>query len=246
MTIRDWAWDSTPISKLLLIIHVFPLQGFAAEMQTGSVAVHSCSTRHNSDRFVSELCSSRTPFLFLNTVGSIFFFSFPSRICELCGVYDEGNFSSTNAWTYLVIFNNISQLVTLPLFVCLYMQHVKKWDGWICFSPGLVCHVLPGAVLQSSARRTESDQAGGQIPVRQNGGVRLVLVSRRRDLCLSGRYNYMFKWHQMIVAADNRHFVDSSRQAAFIALLVKVGIISEARTWEWESVEAVATGLQVS
>lgn len=50
----------------------------------------------------------------------------------------------------------------------------------------------------------------------------------------------------MIVAADNRHFVDSSRQAAFIALLVKVGIISEARTWEWESVEAVATGLQVS
>lgn len=30
-----------------------------------------------------------------------------------------------------------------------------------------------------------------------------------------------------------------------IALLVKVGVISEKRTWEWQSVEAVATGLQV-
>lgn len=30
-----------------------------------------------------------------------------------------------------------------------------------------------------------------------------------------------------------------------IALLVKVGIISEKRTWDWQSVEAVATGLQV-
>lgn len=30
-----------------------------------------------------------------------------------------------------------------------------------------------------------------------------------------------------------------------IALLVKVGVISEKRTWDWQSVEAVATGLQV-
>jgi len=35
------------------------------------------------------------------------------------------------------------------------------------------------------------------------------------------------------------------RQAVLIALLVKVGVISEKHTWEWESVEAVATGLQV-
>lgn len=35
------------------------------------------------------------------------------------------------------------------------------------------------------------------------------------------------------------------RQAVAIALLVKVGVISEDRTWEWNSVEAVATGLQV-
>ncbi|KAJ7394956.1 transmembrane protein 184C [Pitangus sulphuratus] len=65
-----------------------------------------------------------------------------NRICELVGVYDEGNFSFNNAWTYLVILNNMSQLAVL------------------------------------------------------------------------------------------------------IALLVKVGVISEKRTWEWQSVEAVATGLQ--
>ncbi|KAM7394426.1 hypothetical protein PAMP_021231 [Pampus punctatissimus] len=33
-------------------------------------------------------------------------------------------------------------------------------------------------------------------------------------------------------------------QAVFIALLVKVGIISEERLWDWKTVEAVATGLQ--
>lgn len=36
------------------------------------------------------------------------------------------------------------------------------------------------------------------------------------------------------------------RQAVVIALLVKVGVISEKHTWEWQTVEAVATGLQVS
>lgn len=30
-----------------------------------------------------------------------------------------------------------------------------------------------------------------------------------------------------------------------IALLVKVGVISDSHTWDWDSVEAVATGLQV-
>uniref|UniRef100_A0A8C0LU12 Transmembrane protein 184C n=1 Tax=Canis lupus dingo TaxID=286419 RepID=A0A8C0LU12_CANLU len=33
-------------------------------------------------------------------------------ICELLGIYDEGNFSFSNAWTYLVIINNMSQLVS--------------------------------------------------------------------------------------------------------------------------------------
>lgn len=48
------------------------------------------------------------------------------------------------------------------------------------------------------------------------------------------------------VVTANRLFIFLSRQAVAIALLVKVGVISEDRTWEWESVEAVATGLQVS
>lgn len=33
------------------------------------------------------------------------------RVCQLCGVYDEANFSFGSAWSYLVIVNNISQLV---------------------------------------------------------------------------------------------------------------------------------------
>lgn len=42
-----------------------------------------------------------------------------SRICELVGVYDEGNFSFNNAWTYLVILNNMSQLVSIrSTFFC--------------------------------------------------------------------------------------------------------------------------------
>lgn len=34
-------------------------------------------------------------------------------ICQLCGVYDEANFSFRNAWSYLVIINNMSQLVRM-------------------------------------------------------------------------------------------------------------------------------------
>lgn len=46
-------------------------------------------------------------------------------------------------------------------------------------------------------------------------------------------------------AVDSLMSVAPCRQAVFIAFLVKVGVISQKRTWEWESVEAVATGLQV-
>lgn len=39
--------------------------------------------------------------------------------------------------------------------------------------------------------------------------------------------------------------VSPYRQAVVIAFLVKVGVISDKHTWDWDSVEAVATGLQV-
>lgn len=102
-------------------------------------------------------------------------------ICQLCGVYDEGNFSSKNAWTYLVIFNNMSQLFAMYCLVLFYR-----------------------------ALREELS------PIKPVG----------KFLCV-----------KMVV------FV-SFWQAVFIALLVKVGVISETRTWDWQSVEAVATGLQ--
>lgn len=34
-------------------------------------------------------------------------------VCELLDIYDEGNFSFSNAWTYLVIINNMSQLFAI-------------------------------------------------------------------------------------------------------------------------------------
>ncbi|XP_013394461.1 transmembrane protein 184C-like [Lingula anatina] len=33
-------------------------------------------------------------------------------ICALAGVYDEGHFSFKNAWTYIVVINNVSQIVS--------------------------------------------------------------------------------------------------------------------------------------
>uniref|UniRef100_A0A672KTN5 Transmembrane protein 184C-like n=1 Tax=Sinocyclocheilus grahami TaxID=75366 RepID=A0A672KTN5_SINGR len=102
-------------------------------------------------------------------------------ICQLCGVYDEGNFSSKNAWTYLVIVNNLSQLFAMYCLVLFY-----------------------------KALREELS------PIKPVG----------KFLCV-----------KLVV------FV-SFWQAVVIALLVKVGVISDSHTWDWDSVEAVATGLQ--
>ncbi|XP_028638639.1 transmembrane protein 184C isoform X2 [Grammomys surdaster] len=102
-------------------------------------------------------------------------------VCELLGVYDEGNFSFSNAWTYLVILNNLSQLFAM------------------------YCLLLFYKVLKEELS-----------PIQPVG----------KFLCV-----------KLVV------FV-SFWQAALIALLVKVGVISERRTWEWQSAEAVATGLQ--
>lgn len=102
-------------------------------------------------------------------------------ICELLGVYDEGNFSFSNAWTYLVIINNMSQLFAM------------------------YCLLLFYKVLKEELS-----------PIQPVG----------KFLCV-----------KLVV------FV-SFWQAVVIALLVKVGVISEKHTWEWQTVEAVATGLQ--
>ncbi|XP_076771548.1 transmembrane protein 184C isoform X2 [Arvicanthis niloticus] len=102
-------------------------------------------------------------------------------VCEISGVYDEGNFSFANAWTYLVILNNLSQLFAM------------------------YCLLLFYKVLREELS-----------PIQPVG----------KFLCV-----------KLVV------FV-SFWQAVIIALLVKVGVISERRTWEWQSAEAVATGLQ--
>ncbi|XP_044040020.1 transmembrane protein 184C-like isoform X2 [Siniperca chuatsi] len=102
-------------------------------------------------------------------------------ICQLCGVYDEANFSFRSAWSYLVIINNISQLFAMYCLVLLYRALKEELT-----------------------------------PIRPVG----------KFLCV-----------KLVV------FV-SFWQAVIIAFLVKVGVISDKHTWDWDSVEAVATGLQ--
>ncbi|MEE6461351.1 hypothetical protein FKM82_001265 [Ascaphus truei] len=41
-------------------------------------------------------------------------------ICQLTGVYGEGDFNLKNAWTYLVIINNVSQLFAMYCLVLFY------------------------------------------------------------------------------------------------------------------------------
>jgi len=152
----------------------------------------------------------------------------------------------------VAVSSNLVWLKQRPYHTCGLFRE-KKWRRCVeldssppVFS-SLVCHVLPGAVLQSSERRTGSNQAGGQIPVCQNGGVRLLLVSLGM---LSGRNGVTVYRTCDGLRSLALYWLGglgiSSRQAVFIALLVKVGVISERRTWDWNSVEAVATGLQVS
>ncbi|KAF7710089.1 transmembrane protein 184C [Silurus meridionalis] len=104
-----------------------------------------------------------------------------AMICQLCNVYDEGNFSSKNAWTYLVIINNVSQLFAMYCLVLFY--------------------------------KALREELGPIKPVGKFLCVKLVV--------------FVSFW-----------------QAVLIALLVKVGVISDSHTWDWDNVEAVATGLQ--
>ncbi|PWA23990.1 hypothetical protein CCH79_00018635 [Gambusia affinis] len=121
-------------------------------------------------------------------------------ICQLCGVYDEANFSFRNAWSYLVIVNNISQLFAMYCLVLLY-----------------------------KALRDEL------TPIRPVGKFLCVkLVDWRPDS--------ISVWFCFRSNGERCWF--PCRQAVFIAFLVKVGVISDKHTWDWDSVEAVATGLQ--
>lgn len=45
---------------------------------------------------------------------------FSPSICELCGVYGEGEFSANVAFPYIVVINNISQFVAMYCLVLFY------------------------------------------------------------------------------------------------------------------------------
>lgn len=65
------------------------------------------------------------------------------RICELVGVYDEGNFSFNNAWTYLVILNNMSQLVSI--------KSASFCSFNLLYYLSLLCELLTGILLMSGS-----------------------------------------------------------------------------------------------
>lgn len=55
-------------------------------------------------------------YYYLNTLLHILWHS----ICELCGVYGEGEFSANVAFPYIVVINNISQFVAMYCLVLFY------------------------------------------------------------------------------------------------------------------------------
>lgn len=55
-----------------------------------------------------------------------------------------------------------------------------------------VCHVLPAAVLPHSEGRTESLKTCREIPLRQNGGVCLVLVCSYPNIYIIHLINLLF------------------------------------------------------
>ncbi|KAM6301241.1 LOW QUALITY PROTEIN: transmembrane protein 184C [Aegotheles albertisi] len=154
-------------------------------------------------------------------------------ICELVGVYDEGNFSFNNAWTYLVILNNMSQLGTLHMSYCKRSSRAF----WLLAAPS---HFQGSSLGNSSISQNSmtSHPKGVSSFCHHFAMYCLVLFYKvlREELNPIQPVG-KFLCVKMVV------FV-SFWQAVLIALLVKVGVISEKHTWEWQSVEAVATGLQ--
>jgi len=76
------------------------------------------------------------------------FLSYQIRICQLCGVYDEGNFSSKNAWTYLVIVNNLSQLVSTCFLLLFFFPLNIMQDCHMSLCYRMSLQLQPGAKQQ--------------------------------------------------------------------------------------------------
>ncbi|XP_059868105.1 transmembrane protein 184C isoform X2 [Delphinus delphis] len=187
-----------PIIRILWMVPIYSLDSWIA-LKYPSIAIYVDTCRecyeayviYNFMGFLTNYLTNRYPNLVLILEAKDQQKHFPplcccppwtmGEICELLGIYDEGNFSFSNAWTYLVIINNMSQLFAM------------------------YCLLLFYKVLKEELS-----------PIQPVG----------KFLCV-----------KLVV------FV-SFWQAVVIALLVKVGVISEKHTWEWQTVEAVATGLQ--
>lgn len=94
------------IRVLLFRCKLGVLQYTAVRPVTTIIALYDTHTHTHSQYKMNKCCE-----LYLKSL------SVCCSVCQLCGFYDEGNFSFRNAWTYLVIVNNASQLVTTPSII---------------------------------------------------------------------------------------------------------------------------------
>lgn len=85
-------------------------------MQTWDFAVYCCEALHHSDIIVYStfclysLCCIKTNF-------------FELRICEVAGVYGEGQFKANVAYPYMIAINNLSQFIAMYHLVLFYRAY---------------------------------------------------------------------------------------------------------------------------
>jgi len=90
-------------------------------MQTWDFAIHLCPSLDYS-YFCVRLTSKNLDFSFSKLFkNQIKLFGF--RICELAGVYREGEFRGDAAYPYMIAANNLSQFVAMYCLVFFYRAH---------------------------------------------------------------------------------------------------------------------------
>ncbi|KAH8410258.1 hypothetical protein KR009_010228 [Drosophila setifemur] len=79
--------------------------------------------------------------------------TFISVICELCGVYGEGEFAGTVAFPYIVVVNNISQFVAMYCLVLFYrankedLKPMKPIPKFLCIKAVVFFSFFQGVLL---------------------------------------------------------------------------------------------------
>ncbi|XP_068151450.1 transmembrane protein 184C [Drosophila tropicalis] len=79
--------------------------------------------------------------------------TFISVICELCGVYGEGEFAGNVAFPYIIVINNISQFVAMYCLVLFYranrddLRPMKPFPKFLCIKAVVFFSFFQGVIL---------------------------------------------------------------------------------------------------